>query len=71
MQKQRVFMIRMAAFLLIVVGVCAALGSTIGRMFMANPALNGVIIGALLIGIVYIFRQGLIPKRFTVDELFA
>jgi hypothetical protein len=60
MQKQRVFILRMVLFVLIVIGVCAALGSTIARIFMANPALNGVIIGALIIGIVYIFRQVLV-----------
>ncbi len=60
MQKQRVFILRMIAFILIVVAVCAALGGTIARIFMANPVLNGVIIGALVVGIVYIFRQVLV-----------
>ena len=60
MQKQRVFLLRMVIFVLIVIGVVAALGSTISRIFMANPAINGVIIGALIIGVVYIFRQVLV-----------
>ena len=60
MQKQRVFIIRMVVFVLIVIAICAAMGATIARIFMANPALNGVIIGALIIGIVYIFRQVLV-----------
>ena len=60
MHKQRVFILRMAIFVLIVIAICAVLGSTIGRIFMANPVMNGVIIGALIIGIVYIFRQVLV-----------
>jgi hypothetical protein len=60
MQKQRVFLLRMVVFVLIVIGVVAALGSTIARIFMANPAINGVIIGALIIGVIYIFRQVLV-----------
>ncbi|MBM3482541.1 MAG: flagellar motor protein MotA [Alphaproteobacteria bacterium] len=60
MHKQRVFILRMAIFVAIVVAVCAILGSTIARMFMANPAMNGVILGAVIIGIGYIFRQVLV-----------
>ncbi|MSO73642.1 MAG: flagellar motor protein MotA [Alphaproteobacteria bacterium] len=60
MHKQRVFILRMAIFVGIVIALCAVLGSTIGRIFMANPVMNGVIIGALIIGIVYIFRQVLV-----------
>jgi len=60
MQKQRVFILRMGLFVALVVAVCAVMGSTIARMFMANPAMNGVIIGAVIIGIVYIFRQVLV-----------
>jgi hypothetical protein len=60
MSKQRVFLLRMAIFVGIVVAVCAVLGETVARMFMANPAMNGVIVGAVLIGIIYIFRQVLV-----------
>ena len=53
----RPFLIRMSAFLAIVVAVCAALFSTLLDAFLANPALNGVILGVLVIGIVFAFRQ--------------
>jgi hypothetical protein len=53
----RPFLIRMSAFLVIVVAICAALSTTLFEAFLANPALNGVILGVLLIGIVTSFRQ--------------
>jgi hypothetical protein len=57
MQKQRTFLTRIGIFLVILIGVIAALAGTLARIFMANPAMNGLIIGVLLIGIVYIIRQ--------------
>ena len=57
MNALRPFLIRMSAFLVIVVAICAALFATLLEAFLANPALNGVILGVLLIGIVFAFRQ--------------
>ena len=57
MNALRPFLIRMSAFLVIVVVICAALFATLLDAFLANPALNGVILGVLLIGIVFAFRQ--------------
>ena len=57
MNALRPFLIRMSAFLAIVVAICAALFSTLLDAFLANPALNGVILGGLVIGIVFAFRQ--------------
>jgi hypothetical protein len=37
--------------------VCALIGPALTRAFMGNPALNGIILGAMLVGIAYIFRQ--------------
>src|SRR5271166_3480117 len=51
------FLIRMALFLLLVAGLALWLGNALLSAFMGNPAVNGVIVGILLAGIFYIFRQ--------------
>ena len=57
MTDPRRYLIRMVAFLALVAIVCGVLGGPLSEAFMANPALNGVILGVLLIGIVFIFQQ--------------
>ncbi len=47
----------MGAFLLAVCLVAALLAPALVRFFLGNPAVNGMIVGILLAGIVYIFRQ--------------
>lgn len=51
------YLIRMVIFLLVVALGTAALLARLSSAFMANPLLNGMILGVLLLGIVYIFRQ--------------
>src|SRR5271156_5298207 len=58
MNRSRRFLIRMAVFLVLVVAL--ALGRPLVAAFMGNPGVNGVILGILLAGIVYIFRQVLL-----------
>jgi len=65
MSGQRPFLIRMSLFLVLVIGVVVVLIGTLGEAFFANPVLNGVILGALLIGIVHSFRQVLLLKPDT------
>ena len=65
MSGQRPFLIRMSLFLVLVIGVVVVLVGTLGEAFFANPVLNGVILGALLIGIVHSFRQVLLLKPDT------
>ena len=65
MSGQRPFLIRMSLFLALVVGVVVVLSDTLGDAFFANSILNGVILGALVIGIVYNFRQVLLLKPDT------
>lgn len=65
MSGQRPFLIRMSVFLVFVIGVVAALVGTLAAAFFANPVLNGVILGVLIIGIVYNFRQVLLLKPDT------
>jgi hypothetical protein len=51
------YLIRMLVFLLMVGAIAGLLYAPLFRAFMGNPALNGVILGALLLGIIYSFRQ--------------
>ncbi|HEY0526431.1 MAG TPA: flagellar motor protein MotA [Stellaceae bacterium] len=51
------FITRMIAFLVAVVLICGLIAPALAHAFMGNPALNGIILGAMLVGAVYIFRQ--------------
>ena len=58
--RPQVFLWRMSLFLVLAVLLAVILdGQTaqLRRSFLANPGLNGLIIGVLLVGIVYAFRQ--------------
>ena len=56
MTHPRRYLIRMVVFLGAVLVLAVVLSGGIRDAFMANAALNGLIIGVLLLGIVYIFR---------------
>lgn len=49
------YLTRMAIFLLIVTSAVGALYGTLFQFFMANPAINGVIVFALAVGVLYEF----------------
>ena len=53
----RIFLVRMAVFLILCALLAALLYRQIWSAFLANPWLNGLILGALLIGILFSFRQ--------------
>ena len=58
--RPQVFLWRMSLFLVLAILLAIILdGQTqqLRKSFMANPALNGLIIGVLFVGIVYSFRQ--------------
>jgi hypothetical protein len=57
MSRPHRFLVRMALFVVLVAALAAALGRPLLAAFMGNPAVNGVILGILVAGIVYIFRQ--------------
>ena len=57
MRRTRRFLLRMALFLVLVAALVFALYRPLVAAFLGNPAVNGVILGILLAGIVYIFRQ--------------
>ena len=58
--RPQVFLWRMAVFLVLAALLAVILdgqSAQLRRSFMANPGLNGLILGVLLVGIVYAFRQ--------------
>jgi hypothetical protein len=57
MTRPQNFLMRMALFVVTVIGVAALLAGQLQQTFMANPGLNGLILGVLLFGIAYVFRQ--------------
>lgn len=76
--KPRRFILRMVLFLILVALVIGALISPIIDAFAANPALNGLIAGAFVAGLIYVFRQVSILGRevrwmetYTNDEAEA
>jgi hypothetical protein len=60
MNRSRRFLLRMVVFLVLVAALAVALGRPLVAAFMGNPGVNGVIIGILIAGIAYIFRQVLL-----------
>ena len=57
MARPRRFLVRMILFLVAVLVVLAVLFPQLQDAFLANVPLNGLILGVLLVGIVYNFRQ--------------
>ena len=57
LSSPRIFLFRMLVFLVLCGLVVIVLYKQIGFAFMANPGLNGLIIGVLLVGIILAFRQ--------------
>lgn len=70
MTRLRRFLIRMVLFIAAVAVVCALLFPELERVFLHNVALNGMILGAALIGVFYIFRQvlQLRPELAWIDN---
>ena len=57
MNRPQRYLTRMAIFLMLVAIAVAALYGQLRIAFLANAILNGLILGVLLLGIVYSFRQ--------------
>ena len=51
------YLTRMAIFILLAAAAVGALYDQLFQSFMANPAINGVIVFVLVIGILFVFRQ--------------
>ena len=57
MTRPRRYLLRMLLFVVVVAAAAAFLYEPLKRAFLANPPLNGLILGVLLFGILYNFRQ--------------
>src|SRR5262249_54370094 len=57
LSSPRIFLVRMLVFLILCALVVVVLNRQIWGAFLANPGLNALIIGVLLIGIALAFRQ--------------
>ncbi|MDJ0611195.1 MAG: flagellar motor protein MotA [Kiloniellales bacterium] len=57
MTRPHRFLIRMIFFLLAVIAACSLIVVPLSKAFLANAALNGMILAVLVLGIIYIFRQ--------------
>jgi hypothetical protein len=70
MNRSGRFLVRMAVFVLAVCALAGALFRPLSTAFMGNPGINGVILGILLCGIVYIFRQVLMlnPETAWIED---
>jgi hypothetical protein len=66
MTRPQRFLTRMAIFLVVVIIIAGFLAGPMHRAFLANPALNGLIVGVLVLGIIYVFRQ-VLQLRPEVD----
>ncbi len=57
MTRPTLFLFRMTIFLSCVAAACFFVFEPLGQAFLANAALNGLILGVLVLGIAYNFRQ--------------
>src|SRR6195256_3588210 len=57
LSSPRIFLVRMMVFLILCALVVVVLYRQIWTAFLANPGLNALILGVLLIGIALAFRQ--------------
>src|SRR5437660_12724520 len=70
MHRSHRFLLRMSIFLGLVAALAYGLNRPLLAAFLGNPAVNGVILGILLAGIVYIFRQVLLlnPETAWIED---
>ncbi|WP_420564467.1 flagellar motor protein MotA [Thalassobaculum sp.] len=70
MTDPRRYLVRMIIFLVAVLVVAGVLFGPLIDAFMANPALNGVILGVAIIGILFVFQQvfALAPEASWIDS---
>jgi len=61
--RPRRFVLRMLLFVAVVLAVAAVLHRTLIEAFLATPLLNGLILGVLLSGVIYTFRQVIALER--------
>ena len=57
MTQPHSYLVRMLVFVAVVAGACALLWQRLLEVFLANPAINGLIAGVLAIGVLYTFHR--------------
>lgn len=70
MNKPARYITRMSIFVVIVAAIAIALSATLKSAFIANVALNGVIVGTLFIGIFFAYRR-VIDLNVEIDWITA
>src|SRR3546814_1330932 len=61
----------MILFLGMVIALVAVFRVPLRQAFMANPAINGVIITVFVLGVIYVFRQvGMLSSEIAWMEMF-
>src|SRR3712207_8763300 len=70
LSSPRIFLVRMVIFLIIAGFVPLVLYREVANAFMANPGLNGLILGVLIVGIAMAIRNvvGLVPEVRWVNS---
>ncbi len=70
MTRPHTYLVRMLLFLALVAGTCFLLLKPLNEFFSSNVLLNGLIIGVLVLGIIYNFRQviRLYPEVGWIDQ---
>src|SRR3546814_9338862 len=64
-------LVRMILFLGMVIALVAVFHVPLRQAFMANPAINGVIITVFVLGVIYVFRQvGMLSSEIAWMEMF-
>ena len=69
MTRPHTYLVRMLVFLACVAGAAVFLYGPLAEFFLANGALNGLIVGVLILGVIYNFRQviRLYPEVAWID----
>jgi len=64
-------LIRMILFLVLVIALAVAFHQPLSTAFMANSAINGVIVAVFFFGVIYVFRQvGMLNSEIAWMEMF-
>ncbi len=73
MTDPRKYLFRMIIFVLVVIGVATLLGQPLIEAFNGNPAINGLILSVLIVGIIFLARQTikLVPEKLWIQSLQA
>ena len=71
MTDPRKYLLRMLFFIIVVGAIIFILNEPLVNAFQANVAINGLIFGVLLVGIIFLCRQTirLVPEKNWIESL--